>query len=224
MQAASLERIPEVAAIVRRENDERRNGRGDRPDLGNRDLKIRENFEKKRFELLIRFIDLVDEQHGAVLLAERREERARFEKLLGEKHVVEIADLLERFGDRLDSTQARAVRIFENLRVEELLAVLPLVQRLRFVEPLVTLHPNERKIEVVGGGARELRLPDAGRSFHEDRLAQVAGEIDGRRRLAIADIVRADQSGLNGLDRPGVGTHGFAHVRRGFPRRERTAF
>ena len=45
--------------------------RPDRPELRNRDLEVREDLQQERLELLVGAIDLVDEEHDALVRVDR---------------------------------------------------------------------------------------------------------------------------------------------------------
>ena len=74
------------------------------------------------------------------------------------------------------------------LDAQELLLVIPLVERLRFVEPLVALQPDEL---LPGGGRdrlRELGLADAGGALAQERLLEPIGEVRGDGDVVIRQI------------------------------------
>ena len=77
----------------------------------------------------------------------------------------------------------------QHLRVEQLLAVLPLVEGLGFVEPFVALQPDQRLAGQQSRGLGKLRLADAGRAFDQNGLLEVACQVDDGRDGAIADVV-----------------------------------
>src|SRR5262249_25592489 len=91
---------------------------------------------------------------------------------------------------------------------EQLLAVVPLVQRLGLVEALVALEADQRAVEVARERLRQLRLADAGRPLDEDRLAQAGGQVrDERRRLA-GQVPDGLEAIGDVLDRCGFRLHG----------------
>ena len=67
--------------------------------------------------------------------------------------------------------------------------VLPLVERLRLVEPLVALQADELVAERAGDHLGELGLADAGGSFDQHRLLQRRREVDDGRDGAVADVL-----------------------------------
>ncbi len=71
MQATPLQRVAEVTLAVRGQDHRRRRDGRDGAELGNRDLEIAEDFQQQRFELGVRFVDLVDQQHAAGWLLQR---------------------------------------------------------------------------------------------------------------------------------------------------------
>ena len=176
MQAAALERLAELTRPVAREHDHRRRLGPHRPDLGDRDLEVRQELEQERLELLVRAIDLVDEQDRRRLGAQRAQDRTLDEEALREEDVLLPAEQLGGVVEARDRIEQLGDLLAQHLRVEQLLAVLPLVQRLRLVEPLVALQADQLGVDRGRHRLRELGLADAGRPLDEDRLA------DPRRR------------------------------------------
>ena len=152
------------------------------PELGDRDLEVRQDLEQHRLELLVGLVDLVDEQDDRLLGGDRVHERAREQELLAEDVVV---DLVPRDAGRVG---------LPGLDAQQLLAVVPLVQRLGLVEPLVALQAHEAAVEHLRQRLGELGLADARGALDEDRLAELRGEVgDERGRLAgqVADLAQA---------------------------------
>ena len=69
VQAAALQRVAQVAHVVGGQDHDRRHLRLDRADLRDRDLVVGQDFQQERLELLVRLVDLVDQQHGAAVAA-----------------------------------------------------------------------------------------------------------------------------------------------------------
>src|SRR3954453_15351498 len=179
VQAAALERLGQLAGVVRRQEDDRPRARLEAAELGDRDLEVAEELEQHRLELLVGLVDLVDQQHDGLLGGDRAHERALEQELLAEDVVLALLP---------------AGPLGLGLDAQQLLAVVPLVERLGLVEPLVALQAHEPAVEVLGQRARELRLADAGRPLDEDGLAELGGqERDERSRLAgqVADGAQA---------------------------------
>ena len=70
-----------------------------------------------------------------------------------------------------------------------------------FVQPLVALHADQREVEERRHRLGELGLADAGRAFHQDRLLQVLGEIDGGGDLPARDVADRGKPLFHRLDR-----------------------
>ena len=63
VQAPALERLGQLARVVGRQQHDRLRARVDSAQFRNRDLKLRQQLEQHRFELLIGLVDLIDQQH-----------------------------------------------------------------------------------------------------------------------------------------------------------------
>ena len=79
-----------------------------------------------------------------------KRQRPRLDEFLGEEHVAEIMQLLERGMQRLGAPEYFAELVLEDLRVKQLLGVFPLIQRLGFVEALVALQPDQLAAGEIG--------------------------------------------------------------------------
>ena len=149
VEAAALQRLGQLARVVRGEDDDRHRRRRDLAELGDRDLEVGEQLEQHRLELLVGLVDLVDQQDDGLGAGDRLHQRSLEQELLAEDVAVDILPAVLAAG----------------LDPEQLLAVVPLVERLRLVEPLVALQADQ----VAACGARErlgqLGLADAGRAL-----------------------------------------------------------
>ena len=179
VEAAALERLGQLARVVGGEQHQRVGLGLDDAELRDRDLEVRQDLEQHRLELLVGLVDLVDQQHDRLVGGDRGEQRAREQELLAE-------DVL------LDLLPAGVGGL--GLDPQQLLAVVPLVQRLGLVEALVALEPDQAAL----GGAAErlgqLGLAHAGRALDEHRLAELVRQVgDERGGLAgqVADALEA---------------------------------
>src|SRR6202795_1575272 len=78
----------------------------------------------------------------------------------------------------------------EELRVEKLLGVLPLVERLALVEPFVALKPNQRPPGDLGQRLRQLGLADTGRPFDENGPSHAGGQVHDGGDAPPRDVAR----------------------------------
>ena len=166
--------------VVRRKEHERALPALDGAELGNRDLEVGEHLEQQRFGFDLHPVDLVDEQDHGVFGADRFEQRAGQQELLGE----DVG--LDRFPVALVLTVG--------LDTQELLLVVPLVEGFRLVEALVTLQSDQPRVRDLGGRLGELGLADTGRPLDEHRLPQPVGQVQDAGDARVGEIVDAAQA------------------------------
>ena len=149
----------------------------DRADLRDRDLEVRQDLEQVRLELLVRAVDLVDEQHrrDAVVALERLEQRPPDQEVRPE--------------DVVGAGVLGLAAGLEQPDLEHLARIVPLVDRRVDVEALVALEPDEPGAERRREHLGELGLADAGLAFEQQRAPQLQGEEDRGRERAIGDVV-----------------------------------
>src|SRR3954453_14255381 len=192
VEAAPLERLGELARVVGGQQHHRTRARLDAPQLGDGDLEVREDLQQHGLELLVGLVDLVDEQHDRLLRGDRRHERAGEQELLAEDVVVHVLP-------------AGALAL--GLDAQQLLAVVPLVERLGLVEPLVALQPHQRAVEVARQRLGELGLADARGALDEHRLAETGGEVGHERGRLAGQVAHRAEPGGDVLDGSGLGRH-----------------
>ena len=161
-QAPSLEGLGEFTRVVRRQENEGDLTGGDRAQLGDRHLVVREDLQQQRLGLDLDAVDLVDEQNDGVLGSNRLEEGPRQEEIVAE-------DIL------LDSVPVGALRFglaTGRLDAKQLFLVVPLIQSAGLIQPLVALKADEPRSGDLGDGLGELRLAGSGRTLDQDGLAQ----------------------------------------------------
>src|SRR4051812_45586513 len=211
IEATALERLGELARVVGGQQHDGLRARLDAAELGDGDLEVREDLQQHRLELLVGLVDLVDEQDDRLGAGDRRHERALEQELLAEDVVLDLvpAGLLAGLG----------------LDAQQLLAVVPLVQRLGLVEALIALQAHEGALQVPAQGLGQLGLADAGRALDEHGLAEARGqERDERGRLAwqvaglreaVADVVGGggQRGGHEVLGEYGPHARGLRHPR-----------
>ena len=199
VQAAALERIAHVPRVVGGQEDGRNTAGFAGPDLRNGDLEIAQNLEQERLELGIGLVDLVDQQHDRPRGSDGLQQRTGLEEALREKGVRLHGDPVHGLQDGAGPGDDLVDFFLDHLGVEQLLGVLPLVERLGLVQPLIALQPDERPAQAAGHRLGQLGLTHSGRPFDQDRLVRGLGQKD------------------DGGNRPGAnvagGLEGFVHVR-----------
>ena len=158
------------------------------PSLGNRHLEVAQDLEQERLELGVRLVDLVDQQHDRIGRIDRLQQRPRQDEAIREEHVVLGGQAVDRFRQRRRAVGHLADLVLEDLGVEQLLGVLPLVERLGFVEALVALQADQPGAGARGDDLGELGLADAGRPLDEQRLAELRGQEDHGGDVVVADV------------------------------------
>ena len=177
VQAATLQRVVQLARAVRRDDRDRRLRGRDPPDLRDGDGEVGEHLEEEGLELVVGAVELVHEQERAAALAHRPEQRPLDEEV----GPVEVGDV-GRLG---------------RARGEQLTGVVPLVQRLRGVDPLVALQPDQLSPEQPREGERDLRLADSRLALQEQRSPQLQREVDRRREAPVGQVRRAPKGVLD---------------------------
>ena len=118
MQATPFQCVAQIAGGVRRQQHDRRHDGANGADFRDRDLEVGEDFQQKRLELLVRFVDLVDQQHGAAGFLQRAQQWARFQELLGEEDVAEGMQLIQRRRQIVGIADDGADLVLEDLGVQ----------------------------------------------------------------------------------------------------------
>src|SRR5581483_1183458 len=183
VEAPPLERVVELSRPVGGEDHVRPLPRLDRAELRDRHLEVREHLEQERLELLVGPVDLVDQEQRPPLGLERFEHGSADQELAAEQ-----LRLVHRAG-------------LGCAYVQELAGVVPLVHRVRDVEALVALQPDERRAERRRERLRGLGLPDSGLAFEEERLLEGEREVERRREPAVGQVQRPGERGLELGDR-----------------------
>src|SRR5437867_7107615 len=176
-----------------------------RPELRYRDLQAQEHLPQDRLELRLDVDEHAHEEDERRLREERGQERARRQEPEGEERVLLAGDLGDRVGQGRRVGDQLADALAQELRVEELLGVLPLVERLALVEPLVALETNEPAARDLRQRLGELGLADARRPLDEHRTPHARGQVDDGGDPAARDITRIPETLLDVL-------HGLEHA------------
>ena len=194
VKAAALQGVAEVADIVGGQEHQRRHLGLDGADLRHGHLERRQDLQQEGLEGLVALVDFVDQQHRAAGLPQGLQQRARLQEGLGEEQVAHAVQPVHGRFHGGGAFQALAHPVLQDLGVEQLFAVLPLVQRLALVEALVALHADQRQVEQGRGAERQLGLADPGHAFHQDRLLQVLGHEQRGGDAARGDVAHVGQA------------------------------
>src|SRR5439155_17737758 len=163
------------------EKDERHLRGRDGAELGDRHLIVGEDLEQQSLGLHLDAVDLVDEQHDGIVGPDGLEQRAGEEELLGEDVLFHL-----RPGRPI-------VLAALDLDAQKLLLVVPLVEGLRLVEPLVALQAAQPAVGAPRHGLGQLGLARAGRALDQDGLLQTVGQVDDAGDALIGQVVDRPQ-------------------------------
>jgi hypothetical protein len=98
-------------------------------------------------------------------------QRPRFDEFLGEEHVAEIMQLVQRGMQRCSTPQHLTELVLQDLCVEQLLGVFPLIQRLGFIKAFIALQTDQLLAAPMRDRFGKLGLADAGGPLDQDRLS-----------------------------------------------------
>ena len=149
IEAASLDRVVDLARAIGGDDDDRRLGALDRAEFRNRDLILGQHFEQICLEGLVGAVEFVDQEHrrDAVIGLERLQQRTADQEALGKDVGRErvLVDLALRLGEP---------------DLDHLARIVPLVDRRCGIEALVALQPHQRAAERARQHLGDLGLAD----------------------------------------------------------------
>jgi len=96
---------------------------------------------------------------------------------------------------------ARFAARLEQPDLEHLTGIVPLVHGRVDVQPLITLQPDQLRLENSGERAADVGLPDTRFAFDEQRAIEREGEIHRCGEVAVGDVPLGREGGLDGIDR-----------------------
>src|SRR5687767_11183711 len=167
VEAAALERLRQLPGVVGGEEHERDLVGGHRAQLGDRHLVVGEDLQQQRLGLDLDPVDFVDQEYHGVVGPDGLQQRPGEQELLAEYVLLDV-------GPRL----ALALGHPLGLDAQELLLVVPLVERLGLVEALVALEADEPGARHLGHRLGQLGLAGARRALDQHGLAEAVGEVD----------------------------------------------
>ena len=144
----------QLPGAVGRDDDNRRCGSANGPELGNRHLVVGQQLEQIPLELFVGAVELVDQQH-------RRSVAWRFERSQQRSLDEEVgSEQIGRHRGRVDRPTG-----LTQPDLEQLSCVVPLVHGVGDVEPFIALQSDELCIEPGGEHLRHLGLADSRLAF-----------------------------------------------------------
>ena len=164
---------------------------GERAQLGDADLEVAQNLEEERFELGIGAVDFVDEEDDGLVAEDGLQEGALQEEAHREEDVFLVGEAVGGFGEGAGAGEGLLKLIAEQLGVQELLGVLPFVERFGLVEAFVALQTDEGTAERTGDGFGQFGFADAGGPFGEQRFAELLRQVDCCGDFVIGDVLLA---------------------------------
>src|SRR3984957_16166736 len=167
VEAATLERLGELAGVVGRQEHHGQLRGPHGPELGDRHLVLREDLEQEGLGLELDAVDLVDQEHDGLGGTDRLEQWPRQQEVLREDVLLELGPA---------RAFLLALAVFPGLNPQQLLAVVPFVQRLGLVEPLIALQADEPGPGELRHRLGQLRLACPGGPLDQHRLWQPGGE------------------------------------------------
>ncbi|CAB5011544.1 unannotated protein [freshwater metagenome] len=161
-----------VACAIRRDDHHGRCGGAERPELGHRDRVVGEDLEQERLELVVGAVDLVDQQHRrrAAQILHGAQQRAPHQEAFGVEVALDLVDL-----DVLG-----LARGLDGPKVQQLLAVVPLVNGLCDVDALVALQADQLAARPCREHLGHFGLADTGFTFEQQRPPQPQRQEDHR--------------------------------------------
>ena len=183
VQAAALERVVQLPGAVGGQHHDRPPRGGDRPELGDRDREVRQELQQERLELVVGAVDLVDQQHDGLrgIGFERLQQRPAQQEAPAEQLAL------------VDAALGRPQR-------QQLARVVPVVDRVVQVDPLVALQPDQPRAGRRRQRPRDLGLADAGLALQQQRLLERRGQVDRQRQRPVGQISLRREGIARGAD------------------------
>ena len=164
-----------VAGAVGGEHHQRRRGGADLAEFGDGDGVLVEHLQQERLEFVVGAVDLVDEQH-ARRFGERAQQRSRQQEPLG------VQGAFGGFG-----LEVPAAGRLQCAQVQQLAREIPVVERLRGVDALVALQPDQWQVSASASAAASDVFPvpgspsqNSGRPMRNARKAAIATPSSAR--------------------------------------------
>ena len=115
-------------------------------------------------------------------------------------------------GEPLCAIEYISQLFFQQLRVQELLAVFPLVECFALVQPLIALQSHQRPVNDHRTGLGQFGFPHAGRTLDQYRFFERGGQPNNGGDARRADIARRLESLLDCIN---IAQSGVVGIRQG---------
>ena len=159
IQAAPLDGIVQLARPVAGKNGYRRHFRAHGSNFRNADLVFPQILQQKRLERLIGPVHLVDQQHCA---------GRRGLQCLQQRPAYQVAVLID-----LAFNVGRLTVPLDGAHMQELGGVVPFVESLALLEPVVTLQSDQLPLQRHGQRLGQLGLAHTGLALQQQRALQL---------------------------------------------------
>jgi len=192
IEAAALQRVVNFAGAVRGDDHDRRCRRLHGAEFGDRDLKVREDFQKISLERLIGAVEFVDQEHRRArhIRLQRLQQRPLDQKAVGEDIAGELVAIGIAGG-------------FREPDRDHLRRTVPLIDRGGDVETFIALQPDQLAAKRGRQHFCNFGLADAGLAFEEQRPAHAQRQIRHRRQRALREIAARRQEFEHRIDGTG---------------------
>ena len=188
-RAAQEQRVMDFTRAVGGKHHHRRGRRANGANFGYGDLKIGEHLQQECLELLVGAVEFVDQQHRrlAVVAFQRLQQRP-LEEIVRAEEVM------------LGAGNIHRARRLQQADLQHLARIIPLVDRAADVQPLITLQPDQARVEQAGQHLGDLGLADAGLTLQKERAAQLERQEDGGGEAALAEVAVVGERSLESVN------------------------
>src|SRR5450432_3858773 len=128
-------------------------------------LEVAEYFEQECLKLRIGAIYFVDEQQRRNRRGNGLEQRTRQQEAIRKEYILFLSQPISGFRKASGATEQILKLVTQELRIQHLLGIFPFIQRFAFVQPYVTLQPDELTVGGFCPCLAEFRLSDSSRTF-----------------------------------------------------------
>ena len=144
-------------------------------DLRDAHLHFGQQLQQKRLEFLVCLVDLIDQQHHRLFGTDGFQQRPFQQIVIAEQRLCQLVTV-------------PAAHI--HLNGQQLLLVVPLIERLAFIQSLVALQTHQLPIQTGCHHLGDLGLAHAGSALDQQRSSQLQRHKQHRCQRVIIDVMR----------------------------------